>query len=204
MSQQATETTATGAAADAPVQGDGQQQAAKPQPPTFEPITSQADLDRVLGQRLQREREKFADYSDLQEKAKRLDEIEQASASELEKAVRKAREEASAEVRAQVTADRVLDKIEVAAAGKFADVTDARLRLGARAAEFVDSDGRIDAEAIAAAVEKELESAPHLKAAAASPQRPRPDRAQGAGTGVVSASTVRGRDRYAEKRGTKN
>ena len=32
---------------------------------TFEPITSQEDLDKIVGARLAREREKYADYDDL-------------------------------------------------------------------------------------------------------------------------------------------
>lgn len=52
----------------------------------FKPITSQDDLNRVLDARLKREREKFADYKDVKAKASRLDEIEQASKSEAQKA----------------------------------------------------------------------------------------------------------------------
>ena len=47
---------------------------------------SQADVDRIVGERLAREREKFADYETLKEKAERLSELEEANQSELEKA----------------------------------------------------------------------------------------------------------------------
>lgn len=56
------------------------------QAPEFTPITSQEDLNRVIGERIKSVKAKFADYSDLKAKASRLDEIEQASKSELEKA----------------------------------------------------------------------------------------------------------------------
>lgn len=52
----------------------------------FKPITSQDDLNRVIADRVQRERGKYADYADLKAKAERLDEIEQANKTEIEKA----------------------------------------------------------------------------------------------------------------------
>lgn len=47
---------------------------------------SQEELDHILSDRLKREREKYADYADLKEKAAKLDEIEEANKTELEKA----------------------------------------------------------------------------------------------------------------------
>jgi hypothetical protein len=52
----------------------------------FKAITTQADLDKVVGDRVARERAKFADYSDLKAKAAKLDEIEQANRTEADKA----------------------------------------------------------------------------------------------------------------------
>lgn len=62
------------------------QQAVQEQSTDFTPITSQEDLNRVIGERINSVKAKFADYDDLKAKAGRLDEIEQASKSELEKA----------------------------------------------------------------------------------------------------------------------
>lgn len=50
----------------------------------FTPITSQDELNRIIGERVKRA--KPADYNDLKAKAARLDEIEQANKSEIEKA----------------------------------------------------------------------------------------------------------------------
>lgn len=47
---------------------------------------TQAELDAIVRDRLKRDREKYADYDSLKEKAARLDEIEAANKSELEKA----------------------------------------------------------------------------------------------------------------------
>lgn len=47
---------------------------------------TQDEFNRALDERLRRERAKFSDYKDIKAKAERLDEMEQASKSELEKA----------------------------------------------------------------------------------------------------------------------
>lgn len=47
---------------------------------------TQAELDAIVGDRLKRERAKYADYKDLQAKAAAYDEQQEASKSELEKA----------------------------------------------------------------------------------------------------------------------
>lgn len=46
---------------------------------------TQADVDRIVAERVQRERAKFSDYDDLKEKAKRLKEAEGQEKSESEK-----------------------------------------------------------------------------------------------------------------------
>lgn len=68
----------------------------------FEAITSQEEFDKRLGQRINRERAKFADYDDLKAKAARLDEIEQANKSEIEKA-----NERAARLEAELEQERV-------------------------------------------------------------------------------------------------
>lgn len=54
--------------------------------PEYTPPASQAELDRIVAERLKREREKYADYPELQKKAKQLDEITEAQKTEAEKA----------------------------------------------------------------------------------------------------------------------
>lgn len=58
-----------------------------PEKPTaeFKAITSQDDLDRIVKERLGRERAKFADYADVKAKAARLDEIEGKAKTEAER-----------------------------------------------------------------------------------------------------------------------
>lgn len=50
---------------------------------------TQDEVNKIVGERLAREKAQFADYEDLKVKAARLDEIESANKSELEKATDK-------------------------------------------------------------------------------------------------------------------
>lgn len=51
----------------------------------FRPITSQDDLNRIIGERVARTKAQYADYDVLKEKAGRLDTIEAANKTEAEK-----------------------------------------------------------------------------------------------------------------------
>jgi hypothetical protein len=76
-------------ASDAAGVDDGQggdTSGATPTADEFKPITSQQELNDVIKDRVARERSKFKDYNDIKAKAAKLDEIEQANLSELEKA----------------------------------------------------------------------------------------------------------------------
>lgn len=132
----------------------------------------------------QRAAEKYADYDALKDKASKFDKAIEDAKPEQERAVAAAREEGENAARAAMNQERVLDKIEVASAGKFRDIEDARLRLGQRADEFL-KDGQIDTAAIAAAVDKVLENAPHLKADVKGKPRPDPSQGPRGGEGAV-------------------
>ena len=67
---------------------------------------TQADLDRIVQDRLQREREKYADYESMKEKAARLDQIEEDAKTELQKATERA-EKLQAEVSAMKHAEEI-------------------------------------------------------------------------------------------------
>jgi hypothetical protein len=76
------------------------------------------------------------------------------------------RKQAQAEARAEVLAERALDKVEAKAAKLFADPEDARALLAGRVDEFVD-DGQVDVDAINEALADLLKKKPHLAAAKA-------------------------------------
>lgn len=63
----------------------------------FTPITSQDQLNRLIGERINKVESRFADYDDLKAKAEKLDQVEQANLTEIERE-RKARETAEAEL----------------------------------------------------------------------------------------------------------
>lgn len=65
-------------------ESEGKQEQKPPQEPQVKTFT-QDDVNRVVSERLQRERDKYSDYDDLKSKALKLDEIETENQSELEK-----------------------------------------------------------------------------------------------------------------------
>ncbi len=48
---------------------------------------TQAELDAIVGDRLKRDRQKYADYDDLKAKAAKFDQMEEANKTELQKAI---------------------------------------------------------------------------------------------------------------------
>jgi len=77
-----------------PPAGDPPQNDPSANPPANDPPAdktfSQAEVDRIVGERVGRERQKYADYNELKQAKERLDEIEQANATEAEKAAKRA------------------------------------------------------------------------------------------------------------------
>ena len=82
---------------------------------------TQAEMDAIIGDRLKRERAKYADYDELAQKAKAFDEAEEANKSELQKAVEErdklkeelekiAAERERAELVAKVAAEKGVDE----------------------------------------------------------------------------------------------
>jgi hypothetical protein len=56
----------------------------------YTPPATQEDLNKIIDERLKRERSKFADYSDLKSKASQFDELAEAQTSETQKALERA------------------------------------------------------------------------------------------------------------------
>lgn len=112
---------------------------------------TQADIDRIVKDRVGKERQKFAGFDDLKAKAQKLDEIEQAEASEAEKAARRA-EQAEAKVTA---ATERLRRANLMAALADEGVVGAKAKAATRLlddVEFDDADEPTNlAEAITAA-----------------------------------------------------
>ena len=131
----------------------------------YTPPATQADLDAIIEKRLARVRQTYADHDDLKAKAARLDALEAASASDLDKAVKKAREEATAETTAKTNALLVSAELRaLAAAAKFRNPADVVALLGAEkvAGVKVDADGTVDAAAAKVLVEDLVKDRPYL------------------------------------------
>lgn len=126
---------------------------------------TQADLDRIVADRITRERAKFADHDDLKQKAAEFDKIQDAQKTEaqrLEAERDRAKQEAAAkDAQIQAANERVI-KAEVRLAAQqagFIDPEDAWLLVD-RAKVALDDAGNVTgaAEAIKALAEKK----PHL------------------------------------------
>lgn len=81
----------------------------------FTPPATQEELNAIIKARIERERKKFEDYDELKAKAARLDEIEEANRSDLEKAVRRAEkaEKEAAELRKALSLRAIADEFGI-------------------------------------------------------------------------------------------
>ena len=129
--------------------------------PTLEERLKAAEADREKWQNLSRKNEERAKAN--AEKAKRFDELEAASKSDLEKA-NEARGAAEQRI-AALTQRAVQAEVRALAAATFADPTDADL-LGDLSG-YIGEDGEIDTKAIAADLAALLKAKPHLGKATA-------------------------------------
>jgi len=108
---------------------------------------TQAELDRIVAERVNRTKAQFADYADLKKKAT-------AALSDTEKAVAEAKAAGAAEASAKTGARLARAEFRAAAAGKVPpDALDGFLEY-ADLTKFVGADGEPDEKAIAAAVKK--------------------------------------------------
>lgn len=191
-----------GGADDPPKDDPPKDEPPKDEPPKFEPITSQDDLDKRLGERLARERAKFADYDDLKKKADEHDKAIEAARTDQEKAVEAARTEGKTEALTAANSRLVSAEARaLAAEAKFRNPA-----LAARAVDLkgvtVNDDGEVDAEAIKAKLKELSDADPYLIDDGKKPAA-KPDKAQGGAASKGEATVAGGRDLYEERHGKK-
>lgn len=155
---------------------------------------TQAEMERILGTRLEKERAKFADYDALRAKAGELDKLRESNQSEMEKAVAGAKAEGMSEATAR--ANQVLVRAEAraqAAAASFHNPHDAA-RLLDLSAVVVTPDGDVDVEAIKKLIEETVRERPYLIKSdeKSAPRAPRKDPAQGARPGEKPSGAAAG------------
>lgn len=154
---------------------------------TWKPPESQAALDRIVQDRLARERAKFGDYDEAKAKAAKFDELEAASASDLEKATKRAE---AAEAKATAATERAVSALRTSAvrdhASKLGAVdADAVLALIPKDAVTVGDDGQV--AGAEEAVKALLSAKPYL---VGTPTGGTPGSADGGARGNGSTSTV--------------
>lgn len=114
----------------------------------------------------------------------------------------KIREQIRTEERAAALRERVLDKIEAKAGGKFTDPEDAAVHLSGQIDDFIDN-GRIDTDAIVEALDELLDRKKYLAAQGGTgsdgKRALKPDRGQGARGADSKPTVAAGAARYAER-----
>lgn len=181
--------------------GDGKGKKAEYTPPA-----TQEDLNRIIGERLSREREKYSDYEDLKAKAEKHDLALQAAMTEQEKAVAAARAEGATEAASKVNSRLVSAEARaLAAEAKFRNPSIAVATLGDLSAIKVAEDGTVDSAAIKVKLAELAASDPYLvdDGAPAKKAPPKPDGSQGGGGGEDKPSVNRGREMFENRRGAK-
>ena len=96
------------------------------------------------------------------ETRRKLDEYEAANATEVDKAIKKARDEAAKETRDAMLAEMTETTVRARAVGKFADPEDAILHLLRDGHADYIVDGKVSDRAIDSAMDKILKAKPHL------------------------------------------
>lgn len=144
----------------------------------WKPPASQADLDRIINERLARQKAQFKDYDDLKTKAAEFDKLNEAQKTEAQRAADAiaAAERKAADVQTVLRAKTAENALLNAAAGKLRVPSDAVLHLASKVE--VDDDGNVDQAHVAALVDGLLEERQDL-AATNAPTTPRPNPAQG-------------------------
>lgn len=146
----------------------------------YTPPATQADLDRIIQERLSRHDKKYADYEDLKSKASEYDKYKESSKTEQQKAIDAARAEGAQEVTGKFTARIVNADIRATAATLgFSDPQDAIALFGDISKVEITDDGP-DGKAIKDRLEEIAKDKPYLlKASTGTKVATRPKPAKG-------------------------
>lgn len=126
----------------------------------YSPPATQADLDRIIADRVARTKNQFKDYNDLKAKAAEFDKAEDGRKTAEQKATERAD---AAETRASAATQRaVRAEVKAIASGEF-EYPDLAHQLIGDLSRFVTKDGDVDAEAIETALKEAEQKYPNLR-----------------------------------------
>lgn len=147
---------------------DEEKQSDAPQGSEESAAFTQADVDRIVGERIARERAKFADYDELKSKV-------ESAKSEHERALEAARAEGESKVRDQFVSRIFQSEVRLAAKEfGFHSPDDAIAHFG-DAAQVVDESGEVDVKAVEKRLAEIASAKPYLTTDDSSPVATRPN-----------------------------
>ena len=115
---------------------------------TWKAPASQEEFDKIIASRVARVQKRYADYDTLREKAAKADALESATATDLEKAVRAAQDEARKATLAEATPRLVRAEFRAAAKGVLTSEQLDTLLEDVDLSRFLTSTGDVDEEKI--------------------------------------------------------
>jgi hypothetical protein len=145
----------------------------------FTPIQSQADLDRIITDRLRREQAKYRDYDTLKAKAEQFDILDRESKTDRERELEEARLEAFNEAMSKAVPLAVKAEFKNAAKGVLTDEALQSLLEDLDLTRYADDDGNPDEERIS------------KKIAALAPAKGKGGTTTGFGQGARPTSTLK-------------
>ena len=185
--------------------GGGAGSGKAPDADTYKAPASQADLDRIIADRLARERSKFSDYDDLKRKASEHDKAVEAARSEHEKAVEAARKEGETSALATANTRLVAAEARVLAATgetKWRISPAAVVRQLDLSGVKVSDKGDVNADAIKTALEDLAKAEPGLvDDGKGKPPKPDPTQGPRAAAGKAADGLAEARKRFGPKAG---
>lgn len=115
---------------------------------TADKTFTQADVDRIVGERVTRTKAQFADYDELKRKAADADRLAQERETEAEKAVRTAREEGKADGLKAMQPKLVLAELRAVSAGRVDAARFAELTEDLDLSKYLDTNGEVDMDRV--------------------------------------------------------
>lgn len=172
-----------------------------PKEPEYKPPATQADLDRIVGDRVARERAKYSDYAELKRKAEAHDKALEEAQTEQERAVSEARKEGEKSAREKSDTRLVTAEARaLAAEAKFRNPGIA-VRTIDLSDVTVNDDGEVDAEAVKAKLKQLADDEPYMIDDGKPSPKLKPDPSQGPHGEDDKPSVSRGREMWESRRG---